>query len=278
MGFVVGEVFPAQGADRNQPLGAGFLEGDEQAEAGDADDAGGEFGADAFGQPGGEVALLRVALGELGATLGVRDLLADGGEVGAAVPCEAVLAQSQRPDQGAVDEQVGVTPDRRGEVAVTGESKAEMAEVVRRVSRLGLAAQDHEVDKMFVGRAADLGEQGVEMAGPQAAAAGQAELEGGEEFAQTFDLGRVGMLVNPVHAGILAPLQGFRRGHVGGDHAFLDQPVAVVTGHGANRLDRTGVVEDDAQFGQLELQRAARAARLCQRPVDAVERRDDALA
>ena len=86
---VVVEELRAERADRDQPVGAGFVERDEQAEAGDAGDPADEDLADARRQEGGDVAVDGVALGRRRAPLGRRDVLADGGE--------AALSASARP-------------------------------------------------------------------------------------------------------------------------------------------------------------------------------------
>lgn len=47
MYFVVNEMFPAQRADGNEAVRPGLVQGDEQAETGDARDLAGKLGADA---------------------------------------------------------------------------------------------------------------------------------------------------------------------------------------------------------------------------------------
>ena len=56
------------------------VEPHEQAGAGDAGDAGGELGADAVGEIGGDQPVGGLALGRHGAALGVGDRLGDVGE------------------------------------------------------------------------------------------------------------------------------------------------------------------------------------------------------
>ena len=48
-----------------------------------------------------------------------------------------------------------------------------------------------------------------------------------EEFAQGYELCRIGLVVDAVHAGLFQPLQLLGRGDIGGDHEFFDEPVAV---------------------------------------------------
>ena len=63
---------------------------------------------------------------------------------------EAVVAQAQRRDQGAVDDQVGVAADRRGEVGVAVQVQPEVADVVGGIDRLHLGAQHDLVDDLGV--------------------------------------------------------------------------------------------------------------------------------
>ncbi len=67
-------------AHRHEAVGAGLVEGDEQAEAGDAVDRAWEHGADPLLQEGGGESVERVALGRDGAPLRAADMLADLGE------------------------------------------------------------------------------------------------------------------------------------------------------------------------------------------------------
>ena len=46
-------------------------------------------------------------------------------------------------------DEIGIAPDRRGEMGVAAEIEAEMAKILRRIFRLGLAAQHHFVDQPF---------------------------------------------------------------------------------------------------------------------------------
>ena len=66
-------------------------------------------------------------------------------------------------------------------------------------------------------------------------------------------------------------------GDVGGDHEFLDQPVAHQPGPWLDLGDLAVGVEHDLAFRQIEVDRAALLARPEQRIEDAVEWRDDRL-
>ena len=69
------EIFRAQAAGRQQAFGAGFLQPHEQAEFGDAGDAGLEDGADMRLHIGGDIAVGGIALRRHGAALGHGDVL-----------------------------------------------------------------------------------------------------------------------------------------------------------------------------------------------------------
>ena len=80
--LVVAEIIGADGARRNEAVGAGIVELDEQAGAGGARDVALEGRADAVGEEMGEQAVEGLAFGFHGAALGRRDLCADLAERG----------------------------------------------------------------------------------------------------------------------------------------------------------------------------------------------------
>ena len=53
-------------------------------------------------------------------------------------------------------DEIGIAADRRGEMRVAAQIEAEMAEILRRIFRLGLAAQHHLVDQPLDVAAFDL--------------------------------------------------------------------------------------------------------------------------
>jgi hypothetical protein len=107
-----------------------------------------------------------LALRRHGAPLGRRDAGCDLGEVRRrGARRQAVAPELQRRDEGAVDEEVGVAPDRRGEVGVFRQVQAEVADVLGVVLGLHLGAQDHLVDDGFVRPLAHLLQQPVEPLG-----------------------------------------------------------------------------------------------------------------
>ena len=53
--------------------------------------------------------------------LAIADLVTDFAKSVARILCQAAIAQTQGADQGTVNQQVGIAPDRRGEVSVCGQ-------------------------------------------------------------------------------------------------------------------------------------------------------------
>ena len=106
--------------------------------------------ADAVGEPVGDEAVDGVALGRHRPPLGGGDLRGDFGELVLGAVGQPAFAELQRADQRAMDDQVGIAADRRGEVGVAAEVQAEMADVLRAVFGLRLRAQHHLVEKRRV--------------------------------------------------------------------------------------------------------------------------------
>ena len=55
---------------------------------------------------------------------------ADLAEFGFAAARQPAFAKIERRDQGAVNQQIGIAPDRRGEMRIALEAEAEMAEIM----------------------------------------------------------------------------------------------------------------------------------------------------
>src|SRR6516165_4279299 len=129
--LVVAEIIGADGARRDEAVGAGVVELDEQAGAGGARDVALEGRADAVGEEMGEQAVEGLAFGFHGAALGSRDLRADLAERGDVLLLrQAAVAEPHGADEAAVDDEVGVTANRRGEMGVAAQVEAEMPAVL----------------------------------------------------------------------------------------------------------------------------------------------------
>ena len=150
-GFVVAEVFVApDGARRDEAVGAGLVELDEQARARDARYVAVEGGADPVGEEVRDQPVGGLALGLHGAALGGGNAGGDfrqRTDVGALR--QPVGAELLRADQGAMHDQVGVAADRRGEMRVAAQVEAEMAVILGRIFGLRLRAQHDLVDELF---------------------------------------------------------------------------------------------------------------------------------
>ena len=249
-----------------QALDEDVVERDEEAEGHDRRHAAGELLADAVLH---EVALEEgdhVAGGVVGAALGHRAVQADLLPVAG-----AVLLAAERGLDAAVDQQVGVAPDRRGEVGVGLVGEAEVADVIGAVHRLLQRAQHHGLQQLGVGAVLDLLEQPGEVARARLVAPAQPEAELLEELAQLGELVLGGRIVDAVQRRMLAGGEEVGRAHVGGEHALLDQAVGVVAHLGHDLRDLAVVVEDHAGFGGLEVDRAALGTRLEQHAEELVE-------
>ena len=101
-------------------VGAGLVELDEKPGADDPADMALEGRTDAVGEEMGDQPVGGLPLRRHGATLGCgnarRDLAQRADILGSR---QAVVAEFQRADQGAVHDEIGVAADRRGEVGVT---------------------------------------------------------------------------------------------------------------------------------------------------------------
>ena len=87
---------------------------------------------------------------------------------------EAALAEVQGADQSAMDDEIGVAPDGRGEMRVAAQIQPEMAIVLMAVLGLRLGAQDHLVDQGLDRLPAHAAQYAVEMRGANAIAPGAA--------------------------------------------------------------------------------------------------------
>ncbi len=130
--FVEAEIFVADGARRNKTVGAGLVEFDEQAGAGDAGNMAVESGADPVGQKMRDEPVRRFALGLHGAAFGGGNI---GGDFGKRAHIHVVGWPSapsfSGADQSAVHDEIGIAADRRGEMRVAAQIEAEMAVILR---------------------------------------------------------------------------------------------------------------------------------------------------
>src|SRR5690606_19823845 len=134
----------------DQAVDLGLVELDEQAEAGHAADRAVELGAHMLLHPRGAVALVHLAFGFLGTARALGALQRQRRHLARAVEDLAAPPRQHVLDR-AMHQQVRIAPDRRGEMRVGLQCQAEMADVVGRIHRLALAAQDHGLEQGRVG-------------------------------------------------------------------------------------------------------------------------------
>ena len=153
--------------------------------------------------------------------------------------------------------------------------QAEMADVLRAVSRLRLGPQNQHVDQLGLGSAGDAGQYPVEQLGAQDLALGQADagdVEIGERQAQRLHPLRVGGVMDTIKRGAAPCLQLLRGGDVGEDHELLDQPVAGEALSWRNRRRLIVGAEGHAVLDKVEFQCAAGDAGAVEHGEGAVKR------
>src|SRR5690606_21745446 len=99
---------------------------------------------------------------------GGGDVLGDAGQPETFGLAQAIVPEAKRSDQRPVNDEVGITADRRGEVGIAVEIETEMAVIVWRIFGLGLRAQHHFADLLDIAGLAGLTENAVEIAGTHA--------------------------------------------------------------------------------------------------------------
>src|SRR5215475_13293387 len=98
-----------------------------------------------------------------------------------------------------MDNEVGVAANRRREMDITAQSQAEMADIVRAIDGLRLAAKHQLVDESSCRRSRGAAQQPIEQLRPQRLSFGKTrpgDLGLGKESAQLLNLPGVGRVVN----------------------------------------------------------------------------------
>ena len=213
--------------------------------------------SDLIGEIGRDIAVHRLALGDHRAALEVGDQLAGHLHRDRLLVGEPAVAEPVVADQGAVDDEIGIAADRRGEVGVGAERQPEMAVILRAVISLGLRAQHLLHDLRPEVHVGDPLEDMVERPRPDHLAEREVDLERLEIVAERDQFLAARRLVDAVHDRRLPRLQRLRRGDVGGDHIILDQLVRVEPLARRDRDDPPLLVEHHPALGQIELERPA---------------------
>ena len=185
----------AEHADVDQAIDVETLQLHKQSETGHRADDAFEFIADMIAQVFAFEPVDRLVASSVRPPLGGRARLAEfrhgGGVVGIGFPRRELLGTGRgsdaSPDQAAeraMDEQVGVAPDRRSEMGVTGKAKGEMADVFRLVHGLGHRPYQQRLQHFALGAGVDLPEQAAVIGRLGLIAAAKRQAKSAQVFAQ----------------------------------------------------------------------------------------------
>ena len=169
---------------------------------------------------------------------------------------QTAVAELERADQRAVHDQVGIAPDRRGEMGIAAQVEAEMAVVLRGVFGLGLAAQHDLIDELLGVAALHPVENEVEAAPAGALRLlGKRDVERRQELAQRVELLQRRLVMDAVDERRVRPLQRLGGRDIGEDHELLDQPMRVEPRRRDHPVDGVVGLEHDLALGQIEIER-----------------------
>ena len=293
--FVELEIFAAQLGDVNHALDVERIELHEQAKAGHGADGAGKLLTQMLAhiaalEPGLNIprglvgaALICAAMGtndfpalDLGGSLGRIDGLGTTRPLGrhrhihlAGIEVVALVRQNRLDDP--VHQQVGITPNRAGEVGICLVAQAKVPRVGRGVQRLLHGAQQHRVD---LGRVnAILGGRGnrLILLGLGIIANAQAKTQGTQIGLQGHTLFGRRAFVNAEERAVLGISNEVRGADIGRQHGLFDQLVRIVTCARDDLLDAAVVVADDLRLGRVEVNRTTAATLSQQSAIDLVQ-------
>ena len=225
-----------------------------------------KIGADLVAQELGDEPVDRLALGRHGAPLGRRDLRGDLRQLCRIDVGQAIAAELQRADQRAMDDQIGIAADRRGEMRIAAQVEAEMAVVLRRIFGLRLRAQHDFVDDVLVlaclspAARMPLNWRGVST-WPFANLM-PTEARNSRKRIELFDRR---LVMRAIDQRLARLFERLGRGDIGEDHEFLDQPVRFEPRRQDHAVYGAVRLQHDLALGQIEIERRAFFARVLQR-------------
>ena len=123
--------------------------------------------------------------------------------------------------------EIGVSPDRRGEMRIAPQVEAEMAVILGGVFGLGLRAQHHFIHQLFGIVPLDLRQHVIEQRRAQRAAFRERQIEGFQEFLEIVNLLERRFIVHPIDKRQRLLFKHFGRGDIGQDHELFDQFVRI---------------------------------------------------
>ncbi len=173
---------------------------------------------------------------------------------------------------GAVDDQVRIAADGRGEMGVGGIGEPEVAHVVGAVHGLLHGAQQHGLDQMPVRPCPRPAPAAPRSPWPWASCSpGSLSPSSPRNSRRSVSFSSLRRLVDAVQGRQLLALEQPRRRHVGRQHALLDDAVSVVAHQRMDRRDASLLVELEAGLGGIEVDGAALGARRVQRLVERIQ-------
>jgi hypothetical protein len=153
-----------------------------------------------------------------------------------------------------VDEEIGVAPDRRGEMGIARQRKPEVAKWLGAVAGLHLRAQNLLHDFGTRVMLADPLQYMVERGGLDDLPKRELDPEGGEIILERGELVAARRFVDAVHDRRFLLLKRLGRRDIGGDHIVLHQPVRVEAFTRGDRHDAAFLVKHHAALGKVELE------------------------
>ena len=175
------------------------------------------------------------------------------------------VAQTAKPeleprDQRTVHQQIGITPDRTGEMRVSRQRETEMPDIVGMIGRLRLAAQHHLIHHLRIRLVGHASQHTIQIARMHLVPRWQRNPQPVQKAAEIGELLVGRRRMNPIHARFGQPLQFLGRRDIGQNHELLDQPVTIQTRPWQDGQHFALRTEGDFPFRQIEVQRAARNA------------------
>src|SRR5207244_5516942 len=182
--LVIAEIFRADRARGHEAVGAGIVELHKKASARCPGDVAGKGRTDAISEEMRDEAVEGLAFGLHGAALGGGDLRADLTDRRRVLLLrQPAVTEPTRANETAVDDEVGIAADRRGEMRIAAQIQAEMPVIVRRIFGLRLRAQHNLIDKLVDVAAFHPREGAAKRLGAPRTALGRADGEAPQEIA-----------------------------------------------------------------------------------------------
>src|SRR5205085_10548243 len=97
---------------------------------------------------------------------------------------DSAVAQLERADQGAMNDEIGIAADGRREMGIASEVQAKVSDILGRVECLCLGTKYHVVQYLFVNAALRLGQNSVEDARLDHLALRKANADGAQIVAE----------------------------------------------------------------------------------------------